>query len=122
MGQEVDDLEKSYELAHDDYRSILTKSLGDRLAEALAELTHKKVREFFGLNENLTSEDLISEKYQGIRPAPGYPACPDHSEKEKIWRTQNIEMCNRQIKYWEYIKSGWVNSPGLMFDASGGAF
>ena len=65
----------------------MVKAVGDRLAEALAELAHKKVREIFGygLNENLSNEDLIKEKYRGVRPAPGYPACPDHTEKQILW-------------------------------------
>lgn len=91
IGAEVDQLAKKYAADHDDYHSLLTKSLGDRLAEALAERTHQKVREYFGLTENLTNQELIEEKYQGIRPAPGYPACPDHSEKEKIWKLLDVE-------------------------------
>jgi 5-methyltetrahydrofolate--homocysteine methyltransferase len=72
---------------HDDYSAIMVKALGDRIAEALAEITHKKVREIFGygLTENLSNEELIKEKYRGVRPAPGYPACPDHTEKQTIW-------------------------------------
>jgi 5-methyltetrahydrofolate--homocysteine methyltransferase len=73
---------------HDDYNSILLKALADRLAEAFTELLHEKVRkEYWGYasDENLTSEDLISEKYKGIRPAPGYPACPDHTEKRTLF-------------------------------------
>jgi 5-methyltetrahydrofolate--homocysteine methyltransferase len=78
-----------FEAAHDDYRSILLKALADRLAEAFAERLHQRVRtEFWGYapEESLTPEELIRESYRGIRPAPGYPACPDHSEKEKIFR------------------------------------
>jgi 5-methyltetrahydrofolate--homocysteine methyltransferase len=78
-----------FEAAHDDYRSILLKALADRLAEAFAEHLHQRVRkEFWGYasDETLENEELIRESYQGIRPAPGYPACPDHSEKEKIFR------------------------------------
>jgi 5-methyltetrahydrofolate--homocysteine methyltransferase len=77
-----------FEAAHDDYRSILLKALADRLAEALAERLHQRVRrEFWGYaaDESLDAEGLIRERYRGIRPAPGYPACPDHSEKEKIF-------------------------------------
>ena len=80
---------EEFEAAHDDYRSILLKALADRLAEAFAEHLHRRVRkEFWGYaeDESLANEDLIREKYRGIRPAPGYPACPDHSEKEKIFR------------------------------------
>ncbi len=78
-----------FEAEHDDYRSILLKALADRLAEAFAEHLHQRVRrEFWGYDpdESLENEELIREGYRGIRPAPGYPACPDHSEKEKIFR------------------------------------
>ncbi len=78
-----------FEAAHDDYHAILLKALADRLAEAFAERLHERVRrEFWGYaaDENLNAADLIGERYSGIRPAPGYPACPDHSEKEKIFR------------------------------------
>ncbi|MES2770117.1 MAG: methionine synthase [Bdellovibrionota bacterium] len=90
-GKEIDEMAKSYEDQGDDYTSILIKALGDRIVEGLAELLHKKVREAygFGRNENLTTQDLIKEKYRGIRPAPGYPACPDHTEKSKIWKHLN---------------------------------
>jgi 5-methyltetrahydrofolate--homocysteine methyltransferase len=80
---------EEFEAAHDDYRSILLKALADRLAEAFAEHLHLRVRrEFWGYapDEALTHEDLVREHYQGIRPAPGYPACPDHSEKKKIFQ------------------------------------
>ncbi|MGK9368759.1 methionine synthase [Melioribacter sp. Ez-97] len=84
----VDELVKSYESKHDDYNAIMVKAIADRLAEAFAELLHQKVRkELWGYasDENLTNEELISEKYRGIRPAPGYPALPDHTEKITIW-------------------------------------
>lgn len=86
-GHEVEAFAKSFQDKQDDYSSIMVKAIGDRLAEALAELAHKKVREIFGygLNENLSHEDLIKEKYRGVRPAPGYPACPDHTEKKILW-------------------------------------
>ncbi|HZS07496.1 MAG TPA: methionine synthase [Blastocatellia bacterium] len=76
-----------FERDHDDYNSIMTKALADRLAEAFAELLHKKARADwgYGLNENFSNEELIKEKYRGIRPAPGYPACPDHTEKGKLF-------------------------------------
>ncbi|HEX7673773.1 MAG TPA: methionine synthase [Bdellovibrio sp.] len=90
-GDEVDVIAKEYEAQYDDYNSILVKAIGDRLAEALAEYTHKKVRGLFGIAESLSNEDLIAEKYRGIRPAPGYPACPDHSEKKKIWKLLDAE-------------------------------
>ncbi|HEX7045502.1 MAG TPA: methionine synthase [Burkholderiales bacterium] len=80
----ADELAKKYNAANDDYRAILVKALADRLAEAFAERMHERVRrEFWGYaeNERFTNEQLIREEYQGIRPAPGYPACPDHTEK-----------------------------------------
>ncbi len=79
---------KAFEDDHDDYSAIMLKALADRLAEAFAERLHQRVRkEFWGYdsNEALENEELIAEKYQGIRPAPGYPACPDHTEKPLIW-------------------------------------
>lgn len=89
-----DDLAKSYEDQGDDYNSIMIKSLADRFAEAFAEYLHKKVRtEIWGYapNENLSNEELIREKYQGIRPAPGYAACPEHTEKQLIWDLLDAE-------------------------------
>jgi 5-methyltetrahydrofolate--homocysteine methyltransferase len=91
-----------FEKDHDDYNSIMTKALADRLAEAFAECLHKKAREEwgYGKDENLSNEDLIKERYRGIRPAPGYPACPDHTEKQTIWKLLNIEQ-NIGIKLTE---------------------
>lgn len=86
-------LEK-FEKDHDDYSSIMLKALADRLAEAFAERMHQRVRkEFWGYaaNETLSNEELIQEKYQGIRPAPGYPACPDHTLKPQIWQALDVE-------------------------------
>jgi 5-methyltetrahydrofolate--homocysteine methyltransferase len=77
-----------FEADHDDYHAILLKALADRLAEAFAERMHERVRkEFWGYasGENLSNEELIREEYRGIRPAPGYPACPDHTEKQTLW-------------------------------------
>lgn len=93
MGQAVEDYAKSFESKQDDYKSIMVKALGDRMAEALTELMHKKARDNwgFGNSEDLSSEDIIKEKYRGIRPAPGYPACPDHTEKETLWNLLNVE-------------------------------
>jgi 5-methyltetrahydrofolate--homocysteine methyltransferase len=93
MGEEVESYAKIFEDKGDDYTAIIIKALGDRFAEGLAEYLHKKIRDIFGYgqNEHLSNADLIREKYQGIRPAPGYPACPDHSEKTKIWKVLNIE-------------------------------
>ena len=78
-----------FEAEHDDYNAIMLKALADRLAEAFAEQLHARVRrELWGYaaDERLDSEDLIRERYRGIRPAPGYPACPDHTEKALLWR------------------------------------
>lgn len=88
MGDEVEKMAHEYELAGDDYNSIMVKALGDRLVEAMAEYVHKLMRDLcgYGLTENLNTDDLIAEKYRGIRPAPGYPSCPEHTEKTKIWQ------------------------------------
>lgn len=92
-GGEVEAMAKTFEAQGDDYSSILIKALGDRLAEALAELTHKKMRDLFGFGktELLSKDDIIKENYRGIRPAPGYPSCPVHDEKLKIWKLLNVE-------------------------------
>lgn len=90
----ADELAKEFEADLDDYNSILTKALADRLAEACAEYLHKKVRKdywSYDNSESLTNEELIKENYQGIRPAPGYPACPDHLEKGKLFELLNVE-------------------------------
>jgi 5-methyltetrahydrofolate--homocysteine methyltransferase len=84
-----------FEADHDDYNSIMIKALADRLAEAFAELMHQKVRkEYWGYanNENLSNEDLINESYKGIRPAPGYPACPNHTLKTELFKILNAEQ------------------------------
>jgi 5-methyltetrahydrofolate--homocysteine methyltransferase len=84
----VDEHVARFEAAHDDYSAILLKALADRLAEALAEYLHERVRrEFWAYApaESMSNVELIAEKYRGIRPAPGYPACPDHTEKAKLW-------------------------------------
>lgn len=90
----TDELAEEYEKANDDYNAIMVKALADRFAEAYAEFLHKKVRtEYWGYanQENLSNEELIAEKYKGIRPAPGYPACPDHLEKHAIWNLLKVE-------------------------------
>ncbi len=90
----TEQLAKEFEANHDDYNSIMIKALADRLAEAFAEYLHKEVRTKhwnYASEENLTNEDLIAESYKGIRPAPGYPACPDHLEKKTIWDILNVE-------------------------------
>ncbi len=91
----VEEKAKAFEKDLDDYNSILVKALGDRLAEAFAEYLHLQVRkEIWGYasDENLSNQDLIAENYKGIRPAPGYPACPDHLEKPTIWKLLNVEQ------------------------------
>jgi len=82
----VAELVARFEKDHDDYNSIMTKALADRLAEALAEVIHREARRaWYAPDENLSNGDLVAEKYRGIRPAPGYPACPDHTEKQTIF-------------------------------------
>ncbi|MFS7197306.1 methionine synthase [Rahnella inusitata] len=93
-GLEEDALAEAYDKQHDDYNKIMIKALADRLAEAFAEYLHEKVRKVywgFAANENLSNEELIRENYQGIRPAPGYPACPEHTEKGQIWKLLDVE-------------------------------
>ena len=89
----IDPIVARFEADHDDYNAIMVKALADRFAEALAEMLHRKVRvEWgFGRDEGLSPDDLIDEKYRGIRPAPGYPACPDHTEKGTLWRLLDAE-------------------------------
>ncbi|MEM9341108.1 MAG: methionine synthase [Bacteroidota bacterium] len=90
----IEKLIEQYEKEHDDYKSIMIKALADRLAEAFAELMHEKVRkEYWGYasDEKLENEELIREKYKGIRPAPGYPACPDHTEKRMLFDLLDVE-------------------------------
>ncbi|PYK91252.1 MAG: methionine synthase [Verrucomicrobia bacterium] len=89
----ADELAKRFAAGHDDYSAIIAKALADRLAEAFAEYLHKQARIAwdFGRNENLSNADLIREKYQGIRPAPGYPACPDHAEKRTLFDLLDAE-------------------------------
>ncbi len=89
----ADELAKRFAAGHDDYSAIIAKALADRLAEAFAEYLHKQARIAwgFGRDENLSNADLIREKYQGIRPAPGYPACPDHAEKRTLFDLLSAE-------------------------------
>ena len=93
-GHGIDAHVKAFEQAHDDYQAILLKALADRFAESFAEHLHRRVRkEFWGYaaGEVLTNDELIREKYRGIRPAPGYPACPDHREKRSLWSLLDVE-------------------------------
>jgi len=108
-----------FDKQHDDYSSILLKALADRLAEAFAERLHQRVRkEFWGYasDESLGNEDLIGEKYRGIRPAPGYPACPEHSEKATLFelldatRNTSIELTESFAMYPTAAVSGWYFS------------
>ncbi|WP_347173726.1 methionine synthase [Polaribacter uvawellassae] len=88
------ELAESYKAKGDDYNAIMAQAIADRFAEALAEYLHKQIRTKhwgYAANENLTNDDLIKESYKGIRPAPGYPACPDHLEKVTIWELLNVE-------------------------------
>jgi len=90
----IDEHVERFEAEHDDYSSIMLKAIADRLAEALAEYMHERVRKeywAYDLAEALANVDLIAEKYRGIRPAPGYPACPDHTEKAKLWELLEVE-------------------------------
>ena len=92
-GINIDPLVAAYEADHDDYNSIMIKAVADRFAEAFAEMMHYKYRtELWGYSdEDFNNDEFIEEKYRGIRPAPGYPACPEHSEKEKIWALLDVE-------------------------------
>ncbi|MDX8407798.1 MAG: vitamin B12 dependent-methionine synthase activation domain-containing protein, partial [Mariprofundaceae bacterium] len=85
---------RAFEAEHDDYHAIMIKVLADRMAEALAEMLHRDVRRTYwgyAADESISNEDIIREKYQGIRPAAGYPACPEHSEKQTLWQLLNVE-------------------------------
>ena len=92
-GLGLKELSNSFKARHDDYSAIMAEALADRLAEAFAECLHKRVRDEWGYGcaETLTNLDMIGEKYRGIRPAPGYPACPDHTEKGTIWRLLDVQ-------------------------------
>jgi 5-methyltetrahydrofolate--homocysteine methyltransferase len=107
---------KHFEEKHDDYNSIMLKALADRLAEAFAERLHERIRKEFWAyapDENLTNEDLIREKYRGIRPAPGYAACPDHTEKELLFnlieaeKNTGIQLTESFAMYPAASVSGW---------------
>jgi 5-methyltetrahydrofolate--homocysteine methyltransferase len=101
-GLGADELTKQFKACNDDYNAILAEALADRLAEAFAEYLHRRVRAEwgYGKNETLTIEQLIEEQYRGIRPAAGYPACPDHSEKWTLWQLLDVEK-NTGIKLTE---------------------
>ncbi len=101
-GLGVDELARQFKAGHDDYNAIMAEALADRLAEAFAEYLHQRVRAEwgYGKTENLTIEQLIDEQYRGIRPAAGYPACPDHTEKWTLWKLLDVEK-NTGIKLTE---------------------
>lgn len=92
-GSKVEEYSKEFKNKNDDYTAIMIQALGDRIAEAMAEMIHKKTREIwgYGKKENLDNQELIDEKYRGIRPAPGYPSCPDHTEKGILWKLLDAE-------------------------------
>ena len=93
-GHGLERIVRDFEEQNDDYNAIMAKVISDRLVEAFAERMHERVRkEFWGYaaDENLINERLIKEKYQGIRPAPGYPSCPNHREKDTIWKLLDVE-------------------------------
>jgi len=116
-GHGLRDLVEKFKADHDDYLAIMAEALADRLAEAFAEFLHKRVREDwgYGANENLTTDDLLDEKYRGIRPAAGYPACPDHTEKGILWELLDVEK-NAGIRITESFAM-WPGSSvsGLYF-------
>jgi 5-methyltetrahydrofolate--homocysteine methyltransferase len=89
----LDRLRDGFRAQHDDFNAILSEALADRLAEAFAECLHKRVRDEwgYGRGENLTPQEMIREKYRGVRPAPGYPACPDHTEKGTVWQLLDVQ-------------------------------
>jgi len=111
----IEERVKAFEAAHDDYSAIMLKALADRLAEAFTERLHERVRkEFWGYvtTENLENDQLIAEKYQGIRPAPGYPACPEHTEKALLWQLLEpdrigISLTESYAMYPAAAVSGW---------------
>jgi 5-methyltetrahydrofolate--homocysteine methyltransferase len=116
-GHGLKEVVEKFKAEHDDYNAIMAEALADRLAEAFAECLHKRVRDEwgFGKTENLVPEDFIEEKYRGIRPAAGYPACPDHTEKETLWKLLDAEK-NSGIKLTESFAM-WPGSSvsGLYF-------
>ncbi|MFW1678204.1 methionine synthase [Pontibacter sp. JAM-7] len=118
-GHGCDELVAHYEADHDDYNAIMVKALADRFAEALAELMHDRVRRDiwgYARQENLSNDELIAEKYQGIRPAPGYPACPEHTEKGLLWQlldvdnTANMTITDSYAMLPTAAVSGWYFS------------
>ena len=110
---------KQFENDHDDYSAIMLKALADRFAEAFAERLHERIRtEFWGYtpDESFDNEHLIKESYKGIRPAPGYPSCPDHTEKDLLWKLLRVEentgivLTESYAMYPTASVSGWYFS------------
>ncbi len=120
-GSGIENLAANYEKKNDDYNSILVKSIGDRIAEAFAEMLHKDVRtKFWGYSksEDLSVKELIAEKFNGIRPAPGYPACPDHTEKKTLFELLKVSK-NLKVKLTESFAMTPASSvSGLYFGNS----
>ena len=123
-GYGLKELVGKFKTDHDDYNAIMAEALADRLAEAFAEFLHQRVRKEwgYGQNENLSTDDLIGEKYRGIRPAAGYPACPDHTEKGILWKLLEVEK-NAGIKLTESFAM-WPGSSvsGLYFAHPGSKY
>ena len=127
-GHGVEEFAAEFRAKHDDFNAILAQALGDRLAEALAELMHKKAREYsgYGKTENLEMKDIIREKYRGIRPAPGYPACPDHQAKPPLFELlgaqtlTGITLTESNAMHPASSVSGWYfNHPESKYFATG---
>ena len=127
-GHGVEEFAAEFRAKHDDFNAIMTQALGDRLAEALAELMHKKERDYcgYGKTENLEMKDIIREKYRGVRPAPGYPACPDHTEKPALFELLNatdavgIKLTESNAMYPASSVSGfYFNHPESKYFAVG---
>ncbi|MBL9219557.1 MAG: methionine synthase [Opitutaceae bacterium] len=127
-GHGVEEFAAEFRAKHDDFNAILAQALGDRLAEALAELMHKKERDFsgYGKTENLEMKDIIREKYRGVRPAPGYPACPDHQAKPPLFELlgaqtlTGITLTESNAMHPASSVSGWYfNHPESKYFATG---
>ena len=120
-GLGVDELVRKFEAQHDDYSAIIVKAIADRLAEAFAEYLHAKARQDWGFGEAMSTDELIDEKYRGIRPAFGYPACPDHSEKGRLFellnaRSQGLDLTD------SYAMTPAASVSGLYFGHPGAKY
>jgi 5-methyltetrahydrofolate--homocysteine methyltransferase len=116
-GLGLDAIVAKYKAEHDDYNAIMAEALADRLAEAFAEMLHERARRDWGhgLEEKATKQDLIDEKYRGIRPAPGYPACPEHTEKGAIWDLLDVEATTGMKLTESYAMWPAASVSGLYF-------